>query len=110
MTEDVVFLLPGKPPLRGREEFASRFRAMSCDVVGTRVDGIPEIHKIRVSGDLAYVWPQLSVRITGADGEGRIASLEPPCRYSGKARTAGGGFREMRTCWCEPCARSCIWP
>ncbi len=74
MEEDVIFLFSGKPPMRGREEFAAAFRSMP---EGTRVDGISEIHEIQVSGDLAYVWAKLSVRVTPPEGEGGITESGP---------------------------------
>ncbi|SRR5579883_1279607 len=61
MSEDVVFLLPGQPPMRGREAFAAASRAMQGKF---RMEGNSEIKEIQVSGELAYCWTQLSVTVT----------------------------------------------
>lgn len=64
MTEDIVFLLPGTT-MRGRETFAEGFRAMAGKI---RIEGVPEIQEIHVSGDQAYCWNFLTVTITPVGG------------------------------------------
>jgi uncharacterized protein (TIGR02246 family) len=65
MAEDVVFLLPGQPPMRGREAFAAASRA----AVGQfRIEGKPEIQEIHVAGDYAFCWNYLSVMVTPLQG------------------------------------------
>jgi len=55
--DEVVFLGPGRPPMR-----KSEFEAASKAMAGTmRLDGISEIQEVRVFGDWAYVWTQLSI-------------------------------------------------
>jgi uncharacterized protein (TIGR02246 family) len=61
MTEDVVFLLPGQPPMRGREVYAARSRAMAGKI---RFQGRPDIQEIQLAGDYAFCWNHLSVTIT----------------------------------------------
>lgn len=61
MDENVVFLLPGQPPMRGREQFAAASKANAGKM---RIDAISDIQEIRVSGDLAYCWTHLTVNIT----------------------------------------------
>src|SRR6267142_2197575 len=61
MAEDVVFLLPGQAPMRGREAFGTGFQAMKGKV---QLEGTSEIQEIKVSGDLAYCWTRLTVNIT----------------------------------------------
>jgi len=61
MSEDVVFLIPGQPPMRGREAFASGFQAASGKY---RMNGKSEVLEVQVSGELAYCWTQLSVTAT----------------------------------------------
>ena len=61
MAEDAVFLVPGHPPLRGRDVFASGFLAV---IQQFRIDSNAEIQEIRTAGDWAYVWSQLSVSMT----------------------------------------------
>jgi ketosteroid isomerase-like protein len=63
MAEDVVFLTPGNPPMRGREAFAAASRAMPANV---RSEGTSEIQEIQVNG--AYRWTKLTVNITPHDG------------------------------------------
>jgi uncharacterized protein (TIGR02246 family) len=61
MAEDVVFLLPGQPPMRGRAAYAERSRAMAGRI---RFEGRPEIQEIQIAGDYAFCWNHLSVKIT----------------------------------------------
>jgi uncharacterized protein (TIGR02246 family) len=57
MSDDVVFLVCGQPPMRGKEAFAAGQTALK-DV---EIDGTSEIQEIKVLGDWAYVWTHLSV-------------------------------------------------
>lgn len=66
MVEDVVFLVPGRPPMR-REEFVSLSR-VPAGQTPPRIDGTIEIQEIQVSGDWAFLWTQLSVVVTPPDG------------------------------------------
>jgi uncharacterized protein (TIGR02246 family) len=67
VTEDVVFLLPGRPPMRKAEfEAATRAQAGSS---GPKIDGVSEIQEIRVAGDWAFLWQRLSVTVTPPGGE-----------------------------------------
>lgn len=62
MTDDVVFLVPGRPPMRKAE-----FAALSRVPAGSprpKVEGMSEIQEIHVSGDMAYLWTKLSVTVT----------------------------------------------
>ena len=65
MAEDVVFLMPGQPPMRGREAFAAASRAMEGKF---RMEGKNEIKEIHVEGNLAYCWTQLAVTVTPMAG------------------------------------------
>jgi len=65
MTDDVVFLVPGRAPMR-KDEFESLSRAASSSP--SLVEGKSEIQEIQVSGDCAFMWTRLSVRVTPADG------------------------------------------
>jgi uncharacterized protein (TIGR02246 family) len=65
MAEDVVFLVPGKPPMKGRGAFERGLRAL---LAGHRVDSTGDVEEVSVSGDLAYGWTRLSVRITPLAG------------------------------------------
>ena len=61
MAEDVVFLMPGQPPMRGREAFATAMRAMEGKF---RMEGKNEVREILVEGNLAYCWTELMVTVT----------------------------------------------
>jgi len=74
MAEDVVFLGPGRPPMRGREAFAAATRAAEGH---SRMEGRAEVQEVRVLGDWAYSWTQLSVTIHPVAG-GIPARLEGP--------------------------------
>jgi uncharacterized protein (TIGR02246 family) len=57
MSEDVVFLQPGQPPMRGRSGFAAAQKSLA-DV---EIDASADIQEIRVLGDWAYCWNYLTV-------------------------------------------------
>jgi uncharacterized protein (TIGR02246 family) len=65
MAEDVVFLIPGQPPMRGRDAFAASFAGWQGKF---RLETDCEIQEIEVNGDLAYCWTKLSVTMTPVDG------------------------------------------
>ena len=64
MAEDVVFLLPGQPPMRGRSAFAAAQKGLA-DV---DVDASGEIQEVKVFGDWAYCWNHLTVTMTPRNG------------------------------------------
>jgi uncharacterized protein (TIGR02246 family) len=66
MADDVVFLTPGNPPMRGKEAFAAGFRSV---IEKGRIESRGEPEEISVAGDLAYSWTQLSVRMISDSGE-----------------------------------------
>jgi len=65
IAEDVVFLLPGQPPMRGRQGFAAASRGMAGKF---RIEGKPDIQEIQIAGDYAFCWNYLSVTITPVQG------------------------------------------
>ena len=65
MDDDVVFIGPGRPPMRGKADFAAASKAMGGKV---RVEGASDIQEVRVFGDWAYVWTQLTITMQPADG------------------------------------------
>jgi uncharacterized protein (TIGR02246 family) len=77
MAEDVVFLVAGQPPMRGREAFAASFAGWQGKF---RLETSCEIQEIQVNADLAYSWTKLSVTMTPLDGG-------PPNRRSGYTLT-----------------------
>jgi len=66
MTEDVVFLVPGRPPMR-KEEFATLSR-VPPGKTPPKIDGTTEIQEVQVFGDCAFMWTKLSIVITPPDG------------------------------------------
>jgi uncharacterized protein (TIGR02246 family) len=64
ITPDVVFLTPGRAPMR-REEFAAAFRAMT-EVASIKCRS--RVQEITVSGDLALCWNLLEVSFTPIEG------------------------------------------
>jgi uncharacterized protein (TIGR02246 family) len=72
MDDDVVFLGAGRPPMRGRNDFAAASKAMQA-----RVEGSADIQEVRVFGDWAYCWNQLTVTIHPVGG-GTPTRLDGP--------------------------------
>ena len=65
MAEDVVFLTPGQPPMRGRDGFVAAFQAA---LKRFRIDPVSEVQEIQVAGDLAYCWTHITVTMTPING------------------------------------------
>ena len=65
MAEDVVFLVAGQPPLRGRDAFAASFAGWKDKF---RLETSCKIQEIQTSGNWAYSWTKLSVTMTPIDG------------------------------------------
>jgi len=65
MAEDVVFLVAGKEPMRGRRAFEQSLRAL---LEQYRIESSAEIQEIEVSGSLAYSWANLKVQIIPLSG------------------------------------------
>jgi len=60
MTEDVIFLVPGQPPMQGRAAFADALRA----VLGKHsIESSSEIDEIEVLGDVAWCRTRLDVTV-----------------------------------------------
>jgi len=67
LAEDVVFLTPGNPPMRGREAFGEQFKAAAGKF---SIESSVEIGELKVLGDWAYMWCRLTVTMTPSeDGE-----------------------------------------
>lgn len=60
MSEDVVFLVPGQPPMRGKAAFAAGQAALQQ----FHIESTSEIQEVKVFGEWAYLWTQLSVVVT----------------------------------------------
>ena len=65
MAENVVFLIAGQPPMRGRDAFAAAFQAGLGKV---RIEPKSTIQEIEVAGNFAYCWNHLQVDITPLQG------------------------------------------
>src|SRR4051812_40362570 len=63
MTDDVVFMVPGREPF-GKEVFA----ATSRDMTGVRMEGTSDIQELVVLGDTAYLRNHIAITITPAAG------------------------------------------
>ncbi len=66
MTDDVVFLLPGRAPMR-KDEFTAAARAQAGPGA-PRVEGRSEIQEVQVAGDWAFLWSRLAVKVTPPGG------------------------------------------
>ena len=73
MAEDVVFLVPGHPPMRGRAAFA----AGQAGLRDLDIEARSEIEEIRVLGDWAYVWTTLSIVVTPTSGGAPVRRSGP---------------------------------
>ena len=67
MAEDVVFLMPGRPPMIGKSAFAAAAGAQAGQE-RPQFDGTSEIQEIKVFGEWAFMWTQLSVVVTPPGG------------------------------------------
>ncbi|MSR58377.1 MAG: SgcJ/EcaC family oxidoreductase [Planctomycetaceae bacterium] len=65
IAEDVVFLVAGQPPMRGRSAFESGLRGL---LTKHRIESTGDIQEVEVSGSLAYCWSILTVRIVPLAG------------------------------------------
>jgi uncharacterized protein (TIGR02246 family) len=64
MAEDVVFLVPGQPPMRGRSAFAEAQSGLKP----FDIEANSEIEEIKVFGEWAYIWTSLSMVVTPKGG------------------------------------------
>ena len=62
MTDDVIFLVPGKPPMH-KAEFAAALRG-AAGAHRPKFESVSEVQEVQVSGDMAYMWTKLSVTST----------------------------------------------
>src|SRR5882672_10668370 len=64
MADDVVFLIAGQPPMRGKAAFAAAQSGMQQ----ASFDAVSEVQEIKVFGDWAYAWTKLTVVMTPKSG------------------------------------------
>ena len=91
MTDDAVFLVPGRPPMdKAGFEAAARAQAQGA---APRFEGRSEIQEIQLAGDWAFMWTRLSVVATPPDGS-------PPIERAGHTLTVlrkdGGRWKLAR--------------
>jgi uncharacterized protein (TIGR02246 family) len=67
MTDDIVFLVPGRAPMH-KQEFAALSR-IPAGSTPPQIDGRSEIQEIEVSGDVAFMWTKLSMVMTPPGGQ-----------------------------------------
>jgi uncharacterized protein (TIGR02246 family) len=65
MADDVVFLVAGHPPMRGRSTFERGLRGLLAQ---HRIESTTDVQEVEVSGTLAYCWTNLSVKIVPRSG------------------------------------------
>ncbi len=70
MTDDVVFLTPGQPPM-SKQRFAALSKA-STGSAGISIEGDSKIQEVKVLGDWAFMWTQLRVVAKPKDGSDDI--------------------------------------
>ncbi len=66
MAPDVIFLIPGHPPMQGRDEFERSLRLTLAD---SAIDSTSQIDEITVAGDMAYCRTRLAITITSRHGQ-----------------------------------------
>lgn len=64
MTDDIVFMTPGREPF-GKEEF----RAASETMSGVEMEGSAEVREVRVLGDWAWIRNHIELTLTPPGGE-----------------------------------------
>jgi uncharacterized protein (TIGR02246 family) len=69
MTDDVVFMLPGREPF-GKAAFAAASKSMQ----GLAIDGTSDIVELQVLGDWACLRNRLTVTITAPSGSPKTRS------------------------------------
>ena len=70
MSEDVVFLIAGKAPMRGRAAFERGLRGL---LASHRIESTGRIRELQISGDLAYCWTELDVRVVPLAGGNAVS-------------------------------------
>jgi uncharacterized protein (TIGR02246 family) len=63
MTDDVVFMVPGREPF-GKDAFA----AAAKDMQGARIEGTSDIRELKVLGDWAYLRSYLQIKMMPPGG------------------------------------------
>jgi uncharacterized protein (TIGR02246 family) len=64
MSDDVVFMVPGREPF-GKQTFAANSRSVD----GVRLEGLADIRELKVLGDWAYLRNYIEIAITPPGSE-----------------------------------------
>jgi uncharacterized protein (TIGR02246 family) len=67
MSDDVVFLVAGQPPMIGKSAFAAAAEAQASHGP-VQFDGTSEIQEIKAIGEWAFMWTKLTVTMTPPGG------------------------------------------
>jgi uncharacterized protein (TIGR02246 family) len=70
MSEDVVFLVPGRPVMR-KADFAAAAKAPAGQPAPT-IEGTSDIQEIKVLGEWAFMWTKLKVVAAPPDGSASV--------------------------------------
>ena len=92
MTDDVIFLSAGQPPMQGCAAFERGLRGLLAQ---HRIESTHAVREIGIEGDLAYSWTDLGIRVIPRGG-----GTAPPARsgstLSVLRRQADGRWRMVR--------------
>jgi uncharacterized protein (TIGR02246 family) len=78
MTDDAVFLVPGRPPMH-KNDFATAAKAQPGHAA-PKFKGSNDIQEIKVVGDWAFMWAKMTIIVTPPDGS-------PPIERAGHTLT-----------------------
>ena len=95
MAEDVVFLMPGRPPMRGKEAFSAASNASKGKM---RFDGKPEVQEIHLAGQFAICWTHLTLTVTPTQGGQSMHRTGPILSIFRKVWMAVGSCSAMAIC------------
>jgi len=75
MTDDVVFLLPGRPAM-SRADFEAAAKLQAGDT-GLRIDGTSEVQEVQVAGGWAFARSHFKVTVTPPGGGAPVLRAGP---------------------------------
>jgi uncharacterized protein (TIGR02246 family) len=74
MSEDAVFLMPGMPPIRGREAYAALCKPI---MPFASFEAKSELQEIKICGDYAWCWGRLSIAGMPKQGDALVRRSGP---------------------------------
>lgn len=95
MAKDVVFLIAGSPPMRGREAFATAFKT---GMQHSRIESSVTIQEIQIAGDFAYCLNHLNVIVTPLQAGAPMRAQATRRRFFVRKRTVAGFSSAMPIC------------